>query len=78
MLNTVKDKFIISPLHGKTWNELNKIMKRIHILEKFMDIPEDLQPFVWNLRALKRLINAVGGRKLNPNYAKLIEQFSSG
>ena len=74
-----KIKVAKSPWHGKVWNgnELNKIMKKIHILEKHVGLPEDLLPFTLCFRDLRSLIKAVGTKKLNPNYSSFIQKFCS-
>ena len=73
-INVVK-----APWHGKTFNgnEINKILKKIHILEKHMGLPDDLQPFIKCLKDLRSLMKGVGGRKLSSNYSQLIDRFVS-
>ena len=71
-INVVK-----APFHGKTFNgnEINKIFKKIHILEKHMGLPEDLMPIVSCIKDLRSLVKGVGGKKLNSNYSKLIDNY---
>ena len=57
-----KLSIVKSPWHGKVWNgnELHKIMNKIHILEKHVNLPEDLLPFTHCLRSLKQLYKGLG------------------
>ena len=42
-----------------------------------MGLPEDLMPIVYCLKDLRSLVKGVGGKKLNSNYSKLIDNYVS-
>ena len=73
-INVVK-----APWHGKTFNgnEINKILNKLHILEKHMGVPKDLYPFIACLKDLRALVKGIGGKKLNQNYSQLIDSYVS-